>query len=112
MTENDPLHNWKLAGVIATSVIVLSMPLYLVRESLVGYDSGSGRETESTFVGRDQCISCHPEAYEKWLGSDHDHAMAEADPTMVRGDFDELPEQAFYMVGTIDEAVENAKTMQ
>ena len=31
---------------------------------------------------------------------------------LVRGDFDELPEQAFYMVGTIDEAVDLAKTMQ
>jgi F-type H+-transporting ATPase subunit beta len=31
---------------------------------------------------------------------------------LVRGEFDELPEQAFYMVGTIDEAVDLAKTMQ
>jgi F-type H+-transporting ATPase subunit beta len=26
---------------------------------------------------------------------------------IVNGDYDHLPEQAFYMVGTIDEAVEN-----
>ena len=31
---------------------------------------------------------------------------------IVNGDYDELPEQAFYMVGTIDEAIEKAKTMQ
>ncbi|HLU06450.1 MAG TPA: F0F1 ATP synthase subunit beta [Woeseiaceae bacterium] len=31
---------------------------------------------------------------------------------IVNGDYDNLPEQAFYMVGTIDEAVERAKTMQ
>ena len=31
---------------------------------------------------------------------------------IVNGDYDELPEQAFYMVGTIDEAVEKAKSMQ
>ena len=31
---------------------------------------------------------------------------------IVNGDYDHLPEQAFYMVGSIDEAVENAKTMQ
>jgi F-type H+/Na+-transporting ATPase subunit beta len=31
---------------------------------------------------------------------------------IVNGDYDHLPEQAFYMVGTIDEAVERAKTMQ
>ena len=31
---------------------------------------------------------------------------------IVAGDYDHLPEQAFYMVGSIDEAVEKAKTMQ
>jgi len=30
---------------------------------------------------------------------------------IVNGDYDHIPEQAFYMVGTIDEAVENAKSM-
>jgi F-type H+/Na+-transporting ATPase subunit beta len=30
---------------------------------------------------------------------------------VVAGEFDELPEQAFYMVGSIDEAVEKAKTL-
>ncbi|MDO8472272.1 MAG: F0F1 ATP synthase subunit beta, partial [Dehalococcoidia bacterium] len=31
---------------------------------------------------------------------------------IVNGDYDSLPEQAFYMVGTIEEAVEKAKTFQ
>jgi F-type H+-transporting ATPase subunit beta len=31
---------------------------------------------------------------------------------IVEGEYDHLPEQAFYMVGTIDEAVEKAKTIQ
>jgi len=31
---------------------------------------------------------------------------------IVNGDYDDLPEQSFYMVGTIDEAVEKAKKMQ
>ncbi|MDO6680828.1 MULTISPECIES: F0F1 ATP synthase subunit beta [unclassified Oceanobacter] len=30
---------------------------------------------------------------------------------ILNGDYDDLPEQAFYMVGTIDEAVEKAKNM-
>lgn len=30
---------------------------------------------------------------------------------IVEGEYDELPEQAFYMVGTIEEAVEKAKTL-
>ena len=31
---------------------------------------------------------------------------------IVEGDYDELPEQAFYMVGSIEEAVEKAKSLQ
>ncbi len=31
---------------------------------------------------------------------------------IIEGEYDDLPEQAFYMVGTIDEAVENARKMQ
>jgi F-type H+-transporting ATPase subunit beta len=30
---------------------------------------------------------------------------------IVNGDYDALPEQAFYMVGTIEEAVEKAKSL-
>ena len=30
---------------------------------------------------------------------------------ILNGDYDDLPEQAFYMVGTIEEAVEKAKAM-
>ncbi len=30
---------------------------------------------------------------------------------ILNGDYDDLPEQAFYMIGTIDEAVEKAKSM-
>ena len=31
---------------------------------------------------------------------------------IVDGECDHMPEQAFYMVGTIDEAIEKAKAMQ
>jgi F-type H+-transporting ATPase subunit beta len=30
---------------------------------------------------------------------------------IVRGDYDDLPEAAFYMVGTIDEAIEKGKKL-
>ena len=30
---------------------------------------------------------------------------------IINGDYDDLPEQAFYMVGTIDEVVEKAKAL-
>jgi len=31
---------------------------------------------------------------------------------IIAGEYDHLPEQAFYMVGNIEEAVERAKTME
>jgi F-type H+-transporting ATPase subunit beta len=31
---------------------------------------------------------------------------------IVAGEYDHLPEQAFYMVGGIEEAIEKAKTLQ
>jgi F-type H+-transporting ATPase subunit beta len=31
---------------------------------------------------------------------------------IVNGEYDHLPEQAFYMIGAIEEAVEKAKTLQ
>jgi F-type H+-transporting ATPase subunit beta len=31
---------------------------------------------------------------------------------IISGEYDNLPEQAFYMVGSIDEAVAKAKTLQ
>jgi F-type H+-transporting ATPase subunit beta len=31
---------------------------------------------------------------------------------LIEGEYDDLPENAFYMVGTIDEAVERAKEME
>jgi len=31
---------------------------------------------------------------------------------LCAGDYDDLPEQAFYMVGSIDEAIEKAKTLK
>ena len=36
---------------------------------------------------------------------------AKAFKGILNGDYDHLPEQAFYMVGTIEEAVEKAKTL-
>jgi F-type H+-transporting ATPase subunit beta len=31
---------------------------------------------------------------------------------IINGEFDALPEQAFYMVGSIEEAIAKAKTLQ
>ena len=37
--------------------------------------------------------------------------MSEKFKAIVDGEYDDLPEQAFYMVGSIEEAVEKAKTV-
>jgi hypothetical protein len=40
-------------------------------------------------VAQDQCISCHDDIYQRWLGSHHDLAMQEANEKTVLGDFND-----------------------
>jgi predicted CXXCH cytochrome family protein len=87
--DGSDLQRWVTAGVVATAVIVLSLPLYLVKERLAGTERGAGEAAPAAFVGREQCSSCHEQAYEAWRGSDHDRAMTVASDTTVRGDFDD-----------------------
>ena len=42
---------------------------------------------EATYVGRAACAECHAAEVERWSGSHHDLAMAEATPETVLGDF-------------------------
>jgi len=84
----DPLYRWKLIGVVATAVIVLSVPAWVVRHGRAGV-MGPQTEDAVTFVGREACRPCHQAAFESWVGSDHDLAMAPADDSSVLGDFDE-----------------------
>jgi len=42
-----------------------------------------------TFVGSHACAECHKAEYELWRGSDHDHAMQEANDETVLGDFND-----------------------
>ena len=69
-------------------VIVLSFPIYLLKERADG-DRSAPDPTTATFVGREQCISCHETAYQDWLTSHHDLAMDVANETTVRGDFND-----------------------
>ena len=46
------------------------------------------------------------------MGSLVEQAIKNTMKMIVDGECDELPEQAFYMVGTIDEAFEKAKTLK
>ena len=83
----DSLQRWRLTSVIALAVIVLSVPLYVARESQRD-DPREVTPAKADFVGREQCITCHTEAYELWLGSDHDNAMDFATEVTVLGDFE------------------------
>ncbi len=87
--NGDSLHRWKLAGLIASLVIVLSVPVYAIKESRARATRGPTASPRATFVGRESCIECHEEAYKSWLGSDHDNAMAVATDSTVQGDFDD-----------------------
>ncbi len=81
---------WKISGLVATIVIVLSIPLYLMKVSwLERSDSTVETADIATFVGRGKCVSCHKREYENWRGSHHDDAMAEANEETVLGDFDD-----------------------
>jgi len=44
-------------------------------------------EMQAEFVGRGQCVDCHNDAYQDWLGSHHDDAMDLANAETVLGDF-------------------------
>ncbi|MEJ2190332.1 MAG: multiheme c-type cytochrome [Acidobacteriota bacterium] len=82
----DPLARWRLIGIAATAIIVLVPPAWLLFER----EATQPTPAKATFVGREACRPCHQTAYESWLGSDHDLAMAEADETSVLGDFDDV----------------------
>jgi predicted CXXCH cytochrome family protein len=75
---------------IAAVVIVLVMPVYLVIEHLSPPGSGVGTEPEAVYVGREKCLSCHPNAYNSWTGSDHDRSMAVATDSTVLGNFGDV----------------------
>ena len=68
-------------------MIVLSVPIYALKEAIVRAGRAPALSEEARFVGRDQCIDCHRAAYDAWRGSDHDLAMEAASDSTVRGNF-------------------------
>ena len=66
--NGDDMRSWKIAGAIALGVIVLSIPLYVARETQKDKTISTYSVTDAAFVGRDQCIDCHDDAYQKWMG--------------------------------------------
>jgi len=86
---NEPsLASWKITGLIATVVIMLSVPLYLLMEQReMDRRVVSGSKPEAVFVGSSQCRSCHKAEFDKWESSHHRWAMAPANEESVLGDF-------------------------
>ena len=87
--KDDGMRNWRRAAVVALGIIVVSVPLYVARESQRDVAEGPAAETVAGFVGREKCIDCHQGAYELWVGSDHDNAMDIANEQTVLGDFND-----------------------
>ncbi|UCH83272.1 MAG: tetratricopeptide repeat protein, partial [Candidatus Latescibacterota bacterium] len=82
------LDRWRRIGIASTLVIILVVPVYVVKELAIRSARSPIDTNDAVFVGRDACVECHREAYEAWLGSHHDLAMAEASDSTVRGDFE------------------------
>jgi predicted CXXCH cytochrome family protein len=81
------MDKWKITGLIATFIIVLSVPLYLIKVFYLEGDQVHNMNNDPEFVGRDACIECHKIEYDLWTGSDHDLAMDYANDSSVVGDF-------------------------
>lgn len=90
MMNDDGMRSWRIAAITALAVIVFSVPLYVVREMQRDAAAILPGISAASFVGREQCIDCHEEAYELWSGSDHDNAMDHANEQTVLGDFSDV----------------------
>ena len=84
---------WMLTGIAAILIIVLVIPLaclkFWQRIDQQSGPWGQGVENTSVFVGKEKCMDCHRNEYEKWRNSDHDRAMEKADNSTVLGDFND-----------------------
>jgi predicted CXXCH cytochrome family protein len=85
--RSDPLLRWKVIGLIALAVIVVSVPLHAIKEKRTRTGILPGEESAWRFVGSEACAGCHEEAYEAWRGSHHDLSTAPASEGTVLGDF-------------------------
>jgi tetratricopeptide (TPR) repeat protein len=79
--------SWKITGLIATLVIILTIPAYVLKEKY--YRRPPASKPVVTFAGSRKCMDCHKAEYDKWQNSHHDHAMDVANDATVLGDFHE-----------------------
>jgi len=86
---------WKITGIIATLVIIFSIPLYAIQERSRRSTAHTNRPPPATFVGSEACRDCHRNEYDKWSGSHHQLAMALASESTVLGDFADIAFEHF-----------------
>ena len=80
--------NWKITGLIATLVIILSIPAYVLKEKY--FRRPSAPQPVATFAGSRKCLDCHKAEYDRWQNSHHDRAMDAVNDETVLGDFDNI----------------------
>jgi len=80
---------WETVGLVATLVIVLAFPAYLLRQHHWPADSGAEQFARAGFVGRESCRPCHQAQCNAFDGSHHDLAMDRATEESVLADFDD-----------------------
>ena len=79
------MKSWKITGLIATLIIILSIPAYLLKETY--FPRLPVPEPIAAFAGSKKCMDCHRAEYDKWQNSHHDRAMEIASDETVLGDF-------------------------
>ncbi len=81
------MQRWKFVGIMATLLIVLSLPLYVLKEK----KRMDKVETipVATFVGSEACAKCHKKEFVEWQDSHHAKAMTVATDETVLGDFND-----------------------
>jgi len=82
------VRRWEIAGLLSLAAIVVAIPLSVLRTGTTA-EPGAIDETPATLTGTESCRECHQTAYDRWKGSDHDHAMAVAREDTVLGDFND-----------------------
>jgi tetratricopeptide (TPR) repeat protein len=87
------MQNWKITGIIATLVIVLSIPAYMIKQ--LYFRKPAAAALPAAFVGGQKCAECHKGEFDKWRGSPHDLAMEEANDQTVLGNFDNAVYERF-----------------
>ena len=83
------MNHWKITGLIATLVICLSLPAYMLKEKYWRRPPVPAPVPVATFAGSKKCMDCHKAEYDKWGKSHHDHAMDVASDDTVRADFND-----------------------